>query len=108
MRLFNYVAGGKNITKKKAKLTLTNFIMELILRAKYSYDIIFARTFWLITPDREFSMKNQELSFCIIFRRTRDKIFQKKKKFKIPYFWALFSQTWAKMKFPHKSGSVTL
>ena len=54
--------------------------MELILRAKYSYDIIFARTFWLITPDREFAMKNQELSFCIIFRRTSDKIFQKKKK----------------------------
>ena len=54
--------------------------MELILLAKYSYDIIFARTFWLITPDREFAVKNQELSFCIIFRRTSDKIFQKKKK----------------------------
>ena len=60
--------------------------MELILRAKYSYDIIFARTFWLITPDREFSMKNQELSFCIIFRRTRDKIFQKKKNSKYHIF----------------------
>ena len=64
--------------------------MELILLAKYSYDIIFARTFWLITPDREFAMKNQELSFCIIFRRTSDKIFQKKKKKSKYHIFGLF------------------
>ena len=70
--------------------------MELILRAKYSYDIIFARTFWLITPDREFAMKNQELSFCIIFRRTSDKIFQKKKKIQNTIFLGSFCQNLGK------------
>ena len=80
--------------------------MELILLAKYSYDIIFARTFWLITPDREFAMKNQELSFCIIFRRTSDKIFQKKKKKKIQntIFLGSFCQNLDKNEFSTKIG----
>ena len=73
--------------------------MELILLAKYSYDIIFARTFWLITPDREFAMKNQELSFCIIFRRTSDKIFQKKKKIQNTIFLGSFCQNLGKNEF---------
>ena len=81
--------------------------MELILRAKYSYDIIFARTFWLITPDREFAMKNQELSFCIIFRRTSYKIFQKKKKKKKiqnTIFLGSFCQNLGKNEFSTKIG----
>ena len=50
-------------------------------------------------------MKSQELkefSFCIPFKKMT--IFSKK--CKIPYFWALFSQIWAKMNFPQKLGSV--
>ena len=50
------------------------------------------------------SQELKEFSFCIISRKTNDKI---KKKIQIPYFWTPFTQICVKVNFPQKSGSVT-
>ena len=86
---------------------IIHFFLE-ILHFKESLELDWSRAFWLrYGTDDEISKLVSVVMLEYSQEKLMTKFFKKSKKNLLGLFWALFSQSWAKMNFPGKKGFVS-